>query len=282
MSNWPHPEHPLIEGRYKLTNQWLINLPQQFNRRIEDKSLVLWRPGVTFWMNIWGNTRNETQAQQLTKVKKDSSKERFRQEERIEVGITRYSYHLIGDHEEGPVYSIFAFIFNDYEHIQLTCYYDDAEDEESIHDIINSIVCLINPQESETVAESKWVHTEFGTKIECESNHKKIKKYAIDAAFIEKLVPHDGGCIATDKITVDGRSVGYMYREETDKKADTGWRFFAGDESQDYISDNNNSSVYSVNTIANYDADIIKYLDTPPPCGFERIPGKEGFFEINE
>ncbi len=42
------------------------------------------------------------------------------------------------------------------------------------------------------------------------------------------------GCIATDRITVDGLPVGYMYREKPEEGNpfegyDSGWRFTAGD-----------------------------------------------------
>lgn len=43
--------------------------------------------------------------------------------------------------------------------------------------------------------------------------------------FID-LIPPMGFCCATDKITVDGMNVGYMYREEPEDKMDSGWRFF--------------------------------------------------------
>jgi hypothetical protein len=99
------------------------------------------------------------------------------------------------------------------------------------------------------------------------------KKFVISAASIKRLVPHDGGCLATDRITVDGMKVGYMYRETTSRPADTGWRFFSGDESDEYMAANEHHGVYAVNTIANYDPDILPYLDTEAPCAFEKIAG---------
>lgn len=39
------------------------------------------------------------------------------------------------------------------------------------------------------------------------------------------------GCLATDRIMVDGSRIGYMYREEPDPDMpDSGWRFTAGDD----------------------------------------------------
>ncbi len=77
----------------------------------------------------------------------------------------------------------------------------------------------------------------------------------------------NSGCFATNRITVDGMKVGYMYREEPDpdsKLPDSGWRFFAGDdESNDYCDDPDNIQIFNLNTICNYDPLIIKYLNSP-------------------
>ena len=76
----------------------------------------------------------------------------------------------------------------------------------------------------------------------------------------------NAGCFATNRITVDGMKVGYMYREEPDPDSDmpdSGWRFFAGDETDEYANDPNNIHIYHLNTICNYDPDIMSYLDAP-------------------
>jgi len=86
-----------------------------------------------------------------------------------------------------------------------------------------------------------------------------------------------GGCIATDKITVEGELVDYMIREEPNNDLDSGWQFFSGSEDQDYLDDTDNSTVYDVNTIANYDRAIIPYLDLPIGTQLERIRGTEKF-----
>ena len=78
------------------------------------------------------------------------------------------------------------------------------------------------------------------------------------------------GCIATNRITVEGCKVGYCYREEPDGGWDSGWRFTAGDESEAYMDDPNNAGIYKLNTICNDDPDIIPLLNTPAPCAFER------------
>ena len=96
------------------------------------------------------------------------------------------------------------------------------------------------------------------------------KKFRIPA--FKRLAGHDGGCIATHRITDDGRPVGYMYRARPVNEVDTGWRFMAGDESSDYMDDTGNHSVYAVNTIAIYDNDILPLIDAPIGSAFARNP----------
>ena len=99
------------------------------------------------------------------------------------------------------------------------------------------------------------------------------RDYHVKAADVKPLLSDwkgADGCIATNRITVEGRKVGYCYREEPDGGWDSGWRFTAGDESDEYMDDPNNAGIYKLNTICNDDPDIIPLLNTPAPCAFER------------
>ena len=99
------------------------------------------------------------------------------------------------------------------------------------------------------------------------------RNYHVKAEDVKDLLPDwEGadGCIATNRITVEGCKVGYCYREEPDGGWDSGWRFTAGDESDEYMDDPNNAGIYKLNTICNDDPDIIPLLNTPAPCAFER------------
>lgn len=44
-------------------------------------------------------------------------------------------------------------------------------------------------------------------------------------------------------------------------RPDSGWRFLKGDEDDEYMGDADNHHVFSLNTICNYDEDIIPYLE---------------------
>ena len=99
------------------------------------------------------------------------------------------------------------------------------------------------------------------------------RDFYVKAEDMKNLLPdweEASGCIATNRITVEGCKVGYCYREKPDGDWDSGWRFTAGDESDEYMDDPNNAGIYGLNTICNDDPDIIPLLNTPAPCAFER------------
>ena len=89
------------------------------------------------------------------------------------------------------------------------------------------------------------------------------KQFRLSPDQIQTLVTGYGSCVATDRITVDGMKVGYMYREAPANADDSGWHFFSGDEPQEYVDTPRNLGIYNVNTIANYDPEITPLLDMP-------------------
>ncbi len=106
-----------------------------------------------------------------------------------------------------------------------------------------------------------------------------MKYYKIRKEDIKKLIDDDRECMASDKITVEGNKINFMYREEPTSSSDSGWHFFEGSENEEYTNNPDNFDIYSVNTICNYDPDIIPYLDFPVGTQLER--DKYGFKEVH-
>jgi hypothetical protein len=106
------------------------------------------------------------------------------------------------------------------------------------------------------------------------------KPFRLSADQIKPTATGYGGCYATDMITCGGRKVGFMYREQPDREWDSGWRFMSGYESDEYMSDPDNFAIFNVNTIANYDPDIVPFLDAPVGSAFERENGMGSFVEV--
>ena len=102
---------------------------------------------------------------------------------------------------------------------------------------------------------------------------------------IEKLIdwdePNGEGCIVSNKITKDDFKVGYMYRETPDEgRPDSGWRFMAGNEDDEYMNNPNNHHIFAINTICNYDKDIIPYLKSK--VGSVYIRTNDKYFEVDD
>lgn len=101
--------------------------------------------------------------------------------------------------------------------------------------------------------------------------------FVIKENDIKDLVQGMGYSICSNKITVDGMKVGFMYREEPFDDEDSGWRFLSGTEDQEYADNPDNSKIFGVNAIANHDPAIIPYLRKPEGCELERVEGKDEF-----
>jgi hypothetical protein len=50
--------------------------------------------------------------------------------------------------------------------------------------------------------------------------------------------------------------------------------------SDQYVDDPNNTAIYNINTIANYDPDVIPFLDAPIGSAFERTDASLSFKEV--
>ena len=102
---------------------------------------------------------------------------------------------------------------------------------------------------------------------------------------VENLIdwkePNGEECIVSDKITKEGFKVGYMYREKPDdNRPDSGWRFMAGNEDDEYMNNSNNHHIFAINTICNYDPDIIPYLKSEIGSTYIRVDNSK--FEIDD
>ena len=58
------------------------------------------------------------------------------------------------------------------------------------------------------------------------------------------------------------------------------YSFLAGDEDDDYMNDSDNHHIFAINTVCNYDQDIIPYLHAP--AGTAYIRSANGKFEVDD
>jgi len=108
------------------------------------------------------------------------------------------------------------------------------------------------------------------------------KNYILAEKNIKELVKPMGYCVASDRITIDGEKVGFMYREKKEDEDDSGWRFIAGDEDEEFMENNLNFMMFDVNYIANLDPAIIPYLTYKTGNDLERVEGTDTFVRYRE
>lgn len=97
----------------------------------------------------------------------------------------------------------------------------------------------------------------------CEKNYKQL---AIQDDQIQQLLgPEYRGItgIASDHVLCDGYRISVMFREKPLSNADSGWRFFAGDENDEYLNNHRNFGALELNLICNYAPDAIEFLELP-------------------
>ena len=79
------------------------------------------------------------------------------------------------------------------------------------------------------------------------------------------------GFVLATKMLVEGkRKVRYMYHEKTTNSQDSGWRFFCGEEDDDYVNNPENIAIYDINTILEIDKSILPYLNASTGVAFEK------------
>ncbi len=77
-----------------------------------------------------------------------------------------------------------------------------------------------------------------------------------------QIYPGDPGCFVT-KAALD-QGIEYMYRDNpAPNQPDCGWRFFHGDETDEYANDPVNIQVVSLNTICNLCPSVLAFLEAP-------------------
>jgi hypothetical protein len=102
------------------------------------------------------------------------------------------------------------------------------------------------------------------------------KAFRLPTKDLQKLATVAGTCIASDRISVEGSRVGMMFREPPRSTGDSGWRFLAGDESDEYRNTPSHHEEFDLDVIANHDRDIVPLLDSPAGKAYARVIDGDG------
>lgn len=120
-------DYPVVEGRYDMTPAWSIALPLPFNRRFEDGSLVLWRPGITAWIIVWGNDHGESVEARMQALKARRAPEAFDERSFTDAGVGYQCYRLHEPADDRRVAAAYAFAFSQQGHVQMAVYFESED-----------------------------------------------------------------------------------------------------------------------------------------------------------
>ena len=134
-----HPDFPVVDGRFQMTEEWSVDLPTKFNRRMEEGSLVLWKPGFTIWLAVWGNDNDEPADVRLKSLRADSSPDAFDSMTESNDGLLLFSYRLLEVSSDTRQAGFYGFAIGASGHVQMAIYFDTAEDIEEALQIWRSL-----------------------------------------------------------------------------------------------------------------------------------------------
>jgi hypothetical protein len=118
------PNYPVVEDYYRMTAEWTVVLPSKFNRRTEDGDLVLWHPGFTAWIAVWGNDKNRTAQERLALVKKEQSPLAFDAKARQHGATLYYTYRLDEDAKDKRAPALYCYALSAASQVEMAVYFD--------------------------------------------------------------------------------------------------------------------------------------------------------------
>jgi len=123
------PKFPTVTGRYQMTDNWSVELKDEYKKRYEDGSLVLWRPGITSWIVLYNAKPKMTREDALKWRKQDADKQRVQEFATSDEKHLRWAYLLFEKTGDEQRWALYSFTFGqDSGHVMMVTYFDDKKD----------------------------------------------------------------------------------------------------------------------------------------------------------
>ena len=87
-------------------------------------------------------------------------------------------------------------------------------------------------------------------------------------------------CYVSARVLYDRAPIGYLYREAQEQEDDSGWRIFAGDETDEYFAGEDTAFYISLGAVLNRDDAILPLLEAEVDSIFERVAGSDVFVAV--
>ncbi len=132
-------DFPLISGNYQMTKTWAIDLgEQQFRRRFEEGALVIWRPGITMWINAYGYPAGES-AEVFAKRTRDRSDLPPGAQVITKPTANKFAYFFKETEKDETRFSLQTFTFGQEGHLMMAIYFDREKDLDLAKKLLNGV-----------------------------------------------------------------------------------------------------------------------------------------------
>lgn len=137
---WPPQGYPIVEGFYELTEDWGTTLPEPLAKRADGDMLMLWRPGFTVFVTVWGEGEEDvSRKQRLRDIKRECDPDGRVVRNSDNGEMILYAYRLRDITPDGEMETLTAFAVTNRGHIQLVISFDEAKDEAKALEMVDGI-----------------------------------------------------------------------------------------------------------------------------------------------
>ena len=133
---------------FQITKEWLINLPEDFERRVEDDKIIFWKTGITVIIAVFRIPQETGKIVLLNQIREkipESTLETLvsTKGEIVGLGYTQIHKEL----DEKKRLSLYTFTASDTSCLQTAFYLDDPDDLSWAKSVWESIVYLPNTED---------------------------------------------------------------------------------------------------------------------------------------
>ncbi|MEM9552827.1 MAG: DUF2185 domain-containing protein [Acidobacteriota bacterium] len=127
-------------GWVQLTESWGFDISSRLLRRLENGSQVLWRPGLTIWIDVYRDETVRPAEERLEQILRDVAPQHYAQEVVRDGGDLRFRYRLEEEGDDGSRRSAcYCFALSDQEELHIAFFFESDELPSDVERIWSSI-----------------------------------------------------------------------------------------------------------------------------------------------
>jgi hypothetical protein len=228
----------------QISKEWWIGIDETYRTRVDDGSLVIWRPERTIWINIWKDSDGRTGQERLDGWIADRHAGATDLFEHEDAGLLRFGY-LLEEPEEGggDLFGLYSYTVGESSTVQMACYFDLRED------------------------------LTWATAV---SQSLSFGRPDVRLRVEERIGKHGHLVLASEKVIgANGDPVLFAFREPGANQQDSGWRFFHGDEDEAFTADPANMALCPLSSLLGIDSSLRIIINSPAGTAWRRVDQAE-------